>query len=79
MTDDEAQLAKDKLNAAIKEYYDAVEPEVYVDDWVLVVHKDSIDLTSSGLSAVSTLIPTGQAFHRTTGLLGLAYKASVDF
>lgn len=79
ISDEKAQLAKDKLTVAIKEYYDTVEPEVYIDDWALVCHKDSIELSAEGQSVVSTLVPTGQAFHRTAGLLALAQKASVDF
>lgn len=79
LSDEKLQLAKDKLGVAIREYYDTVEPEVYIDDWVLVCHKDSVELTAEGQSVVSTLVPTGQAFHRTAGMLALAAKASVDF
>ena len=77
--DDEAQEAKDTLEKAIKAYYAEVEPDVYIDDWALVVHKDSVELTAEGQSVVSTLIPTGQAFHRTAGLLSLAAHSSVSY
>lgn len=63
------ETAKDRLVAAIKDFYGTVEPDVYVDDWALVVHKDSIALTQENQSVVSLLVPSGQAFHRTTGLL----------
>ncbi|QPX61853.1 hypothetical protein SEA_DANNYDE_9 [Microbacterium phage DannyDe] len=79
LSDHAAQLAKDKLEVAIKEYYNTVEPEVYIDDWALVVHKDSVELTAEGQSVVSTLIPTGQAFHRTAGMLTLAAHAAVSY
>ncbi|UVF61339.1 hypothetical protein SEA_SPARCETUS_10 [Microbacterium phage Sparcetus] len=79
ISDQHAQLAKDKLEVAIKEYYQTVEPDVYIDDWTLVVHKDSVELTNEGQSVVSTLVPTGQAFHRTAGMLALAAHASVSF
>lgn len=77
-TDDVAQAAKDKLQAAIKEYYSKVDPDAYIDDWALVVHKDSIELSAEGQSVVSTLTPTGQAFHRTAGMLQLAAHTSVS-
>lgn len=79
LTDEEAQEAKNKIATAIQEYYKTVEPDVYIDDWAVVVHKDSIALSQMDKSMVSTLVPTGQAFHRTAGLLQLAAKASVDF
>ncbi|QLF84492.1 hypothetical protein SEA_RIE18_10 [Microbacterium phage Rie18] len=79
MSDESDQAAKDKLEKAIKEYYSEVEPDVFIDDWALVVHKDSVELTAEGQSVVSTLIPTGQAFHRTAGLLQLAAHSAVSY
>lgn len=61
--------AKEKLGYAIKECCETVDPDAYIDDWVLVVHKDSVELTMVNQSIVSTIVPYGQAFHRTTGLL----------
>ena len=61
--------AKEKLERAIKEFYATVEPEMYIDDWALVVHKDSTELVAANQSIVSLTVPHGQAFHRTTGLL----------
>lgn len=71
MSDESDQAAKDKLEKAIKEYYSEV--------WALVVHKDSVELTAERQSVVSTLIPTGQAFHRTAGLLQLAAHSAVSY
>jgi hypothetical protein len=78
LTDEDWQAAKDRLAAAIREFYDTVEPGTYIDDWVLVVHKDSIELTQAGQSVVSTTVPTGQAFYRTTGLLTHAHHAATN-
>lgn len=78
-TPDEVWLeAKEKLGNAIREYWNTVEPDVYIDDWVLVVHKDSVELTMANQSVISTIVPYGQAFHRTTGLLTHAQKSAVD-
>lgn len=79
MNDDDAQAAKDKLEKAIKEYYTSLDADVYIDDWVLVVHKDSLALAAENQSVVSTLAATSQSFHRTAGLLTIAQKASVDY
>ena len=77
-TEANIEEAKQALSAAIKAYYKVTEPEVYVDDWVLIVHKDSIELTAEGASIVSWVTPTGQAFHRTAGLLAVADVGVLD-
>lgn len=69
--------AKRALSAAIAAYHQATESEVFIDDWVLVVHKDSIELTAEGASVVGLVTPTGQAFHRTAGLLAVASAVAV--
>lgn len=72
ITDEMAVAAKDKLRAAITEYYSIVQPDAYVSDWALVTHKESIQLEQNGESAVGLLVPTGQGFHVTRGLLEVA-------
>lgn len=72
MTEEEEQAAKDKLEAAIKEYSAAVEPGVYIDAWVLIAHKLSTDLVRDGATVVSQLTPTGQAWPLTAGLVRLS-------
>lgn len=79
MTDEEYAEAKHTLESAIKTFFQTVEPDAYIDDWILVVHKDSIELTAEGTSVVSTLVPTGQPFHRTTGLLTIAQSSALRF
>jgi hypothetical protein len=74
ITEETWKVAKEELGAAIKKFYATVEPEMFVDDWVLVVHKDSIELAKANQSIVSVTVPYGQAFHRTTGLLVHATK-----
>lgn len=77
LSDEEAQAAKDKLERAIKEYYAIIQPGIYIDDWVLLVHKDSVELTANNESIVSHLTPTGQPFHRTVGLMKVAMDAEL--
>lgn len=72
ISDEEAQAAKTVLKAAITEYYRIVQPEAYVSDWALVTHKETISMEAEGESAVGLLVPTGQAFHVTRGLLEVA-------
>ena len=72
MTDEEWEQAKAKLRSAIMDYFAVTEPEVYIDDWVLIAHKDSISMTAENMSSVGMIVPTGQPFHRTCGLLALA-------
>lgn len=71
MDDDEAQAAKDLLNAHIKTYYEQVSPGDYVSDWVLITHRQSIALAQEDNSAVGVLTPTGQSFVTTRGLLAI--------
>lgn len=78
MTEEEYAEARARLSTAIKDFYAATEPGVYVDDWVLVAHKDSVELTAEGVSVVGYTIPTGQPFHRTAGLLSIAQASSVE-
>lgn len=72
ITDEVATAAKDKLRAAITEYYHVVQPDAYVSDWALLTHKETISLEQEGASAVGMLVPTGQSFHVTRGLLEIA-------
>ena len=36
--------AYDNLCAAIRDYYQATEPEAYVDSWIIINHKRTLDL-----------------------------------
>lgn len=67
-----AEAAKTRLEAAVRDYYATVDPEVYVESWVLVAHKLSVELEREGTSMVGTLTPTGQSFVMTRGLLDVA-------
>lgn len=68
-TAEELLQAKEKLGQAIKEYGAVVDPDEFIDDWCLVVHKDSVEMTKANQSLVSLIVPYGQAFHRTSGLM----------
>lgn len=72
--DDTYEQAKTQLEAAITAYYSAVEPDAYVSAWVLVTHKESIELAHADQSAVEVLIKTGQAFPMTRGILDVALE-----
>lgn len=71
--------AKEELGRAIKAFYAKVEPEMYIDDWALVVHKDSTELVAVNQSIISLTVPNGQAFYRTTGLLTHAFYSATHF
>ena len=78
LTEEQAQEEKDKLDRAIRDYWKAVQPEMFIDDWVLAVHKDSVAMSAEGVSQISCLTPTGQPFHRTQGLLMIAMEGGDD-
>lgn len=73
------QEARATLEKAIRTYFDMVEPGTFIDDWVLVVHKDSVELARNGESMVGHIVPEGQSFHRTVGLLTVARQAELHF
>lgn len=76
ISDEEAQAAKDALEAAIKAYHRTVAPEVFIDAWVLVTHKMSVELEAENSSMVGHLVPTGQAWPMTVGILRIAANAA---
>lgn len=61
--------AKQKLDAAVSEYYATVEPDVYISAWALSAHKESISLSAENTTSVGLLVKTEQVFPMTTGLL----------
>lgn len=75
MSDEAFQTAKDALDKAIRDFYTAVEPEAYVHAWVVVAHRSTSELEQSGQSVVGSLVPTGQYFPLTRGLLEVALDA----
>jgi len=72
MTDDEAEEAKERISTAIREYYSLVAPGEFVTDWALTVHRVSDELDNNNQSIVGLIVPTGQRFHITRGLLDVA-------
>jgi len=60
--------AKDKLEAAIKEFYRETDPDAYVSAWILVAHKESVSLAADNVSAVSHIVPTGQSWPMSLGM-----------
>lgn len=72
MNEDTYQAAKNTLEKAIRDFYTQVEPEAYVHAWVVVAHRSTSELEQAGQSVVGTLVPTGQYFPTTRGLLEVA-------
>lgn len=69
MDEDVALAAKEKLEAAIGEYYRTVEPDVFLNGYVLVTHKETIEHHRNNMSGVAYLTPTGQSWPHTIGYL----------
>lgn len=67
--------AQAKLRAAIVAYYDELYPGSFIDDWTVVVHRQSLAMEARNESTVSTTIPDGQPSHRTIGLLQMAMSS----
>lgn len=61
--------AAGKLHAAIIEYYRTVAPSAFIDDWVLVAHAQSVELTADGQSVINVVARPDMAFYRVSGLL----------
>jgi hypothetical protein len=78
ISDEQAEAAKDELGRAIQAYQDAVQSGEYVSGWVLVTHRQSIDLERDHKTVVGCLVPTHQSFVETRGLLSAA-SDSVQF
>ncbi len=74
MSDEEVQAAKDKLALAIHEYYEKVSPEIFVESWVLLTHQESTEMSKDGQSVLGILVPPGQRFIVTTGIIEEARK-----
>lgn len=75
MEREEELFAKKELESSIKRYYGQVDPEAFIDGWVIVVHKESITLTAENRSEISINMPNDQAFHETIGMLTIALDA----
>lgn len=67
--DPKVVAAQAKLRAAIVEYYEELYPGSFIDDWTVVVHRQTVRMEENGESSVSTTIPEHQPLYRTLGLL----------
>lgn len=68
--------AHEALSAAINDFYKIADPDMFVGDWTLVVHKESSQLHAEGMSAIRWVSAEGQPYHRTVGLLTVASKVA---
>ena len=71
---EEYEEAKRKLGRAIAEFQNTIDPEVFVDAWVVLTHKESAEWAQKNQSTVGILVPTGQRFIVTTGIIEEARK-----
>lgn len=70
MTEDETlQAAKDDFARAVTTLQSVLAPGEYVSGWVLITHRMSIELEHENATVVGCLVPTGQSFVETRGLL----------
>lgn len=72
MTDDEYAEARLELGRAIAAYHQKVEPDVYVDAWIVVTHKLSPELEKTEQTMVGMTISPDQSWVTTRGLLDIA-------
>jgi hypothetical protein len=72
ITEEDYETAKTELQAAITHFFHQVEPSAYVGSWLLITHKESVELARSNQSCVSVLGPTGQSFVTSRGMLEVA-------
>lgn len=72
--EEETEEAKGELRAAILKFHAVIDPEMFIGDWVLIVHKSSKEMVAEGTSLLGIVVPTDQYFHRTTGLVVEASK-----
>ncbi|WP_162893216.1 hypothetical protein [Microbacterium halotolerans] len=75
--DETREAAKADLDRAIKAYFGVIEPDTYVDAWVLVTHKRRPEWEQAGQSVVGTTTPP-QAWPLTRGLLDIALTEDRD-
>lgn len=72
------RLAKEKLAAAVHDYYSVIEPDTFVSDWILIIHKESSDLHARGMSGIRWTTDDEQPYHRTVGLITVAQNAIMN-
>lgn len=78
VSDEAATAAKDAFECAIRDYFKIVQPDAMVTAWVLITHKVSDEMDEEGVSQVGSLVPTGQPFPMTRGLLDVALEVDRD-
>lgn len=69
MTDEDTERAKAVLEKAITEYFKAVGVNTFIDDWALVTHHQSVELSADNMTRIHVLAPTDTPAYRISGLL----------
>jgi hypothetical protein len=64
--------AYEDLCAAVRTYYGTVEPDSYVDSWVLISHRRSPELEQDGQSTVGVLSSPELSWVTKRGMLDVA-------
>ena len=67
-----SDAAFDTLCAAVRDYYTATDAEAYVDAWIVISHKRTPELESSGQSVVGVLSSPDLSWVMKRGLLDVA-------
>lgn len=78
MSDEPEHAAREALDAAIRDYYSVIAPDVYVEGWVLLTHKRSPEWEREDTSAVGGLTGIGQSWLTTRALIDVARQRDVD-
>lgn len=62
----------DTLNQAIRDFYTTIEPDVYVDGWILIAHKRSPQWEAEDSSVVGVMGSPDMTWPMRRGLLDIA-------
>lgn len=66
------RAARGELEKALHAYYDKVDPEAFIDGWVIVAQKRRSDWEKENQTGVGMTVATGQSWVLTRGLLEIA-------
>lgn len=74
LSDEGYETARATLAKAIQTYYDTVSGE-YVEAWILVTHKRSVEMEAEGTSAVGVLTAKDQSWVLSRGMIDIASES----
>ena len=74
MPESDNAAAREVLGKAISAYFAETHPGSYVDGWVLVTQRRSVELERNGQTVIGSVVPE-QSWALTRGLLDIALEA----